>query len=181
MELLKFENTFIQKSYLTISILGKSYKLDIKYIHSNTIELIKDNNSFKLLLPKKYTKTDNIEIINYVIQKLYSQIAPKELEDCMELVRYIVKFAPEDYSIERLNNSFYKINKNKILIINPDIIQFNKDIIINTLLQAFCKIKYKSNTKSYKNNLMIFLQKYENYKNQLKNKDEFETYFANVI
>ncbi len=181
MELLKFENTFIQKSYLTISILGKSYKLNIKYIYSNNIELIKENNSFKLLLPKKYIKTDNIEIINFVIQKLYSKIAPKEVEDCIELVRYIVKFAPEDYSIKRLNNSFYKINKNKILIINPDIVQFNKDIIINTLIQAFCKIKYKSNTKSYKTNLINFLKKYEEYKTQFDNKDEFESLLANVI
>lgn len=181
MELLKFEKKFIQKSYLTISILGKSYKLNIKYLSSNTIELIKENNCLNLLLPKKYTKIDNIEIINYVIKKLYSQIAPKELEECMELVRYIVKFAPEDYLIKRLDNSFYKINKNKILVINPDIIQFNKDIIINTLLQAFCKIKYKTNSKAYKENLISYLQKYDEYKTQFNNKNKYENYFADVV
>ena len=35
-----------------------------------------------------------------------------ELEYSLELARYIFKFAPEDYRIERLNDVFYKTIKN---------------------------------------------------------------------
>lgn len=168
MNIVKFENKFISKSYLTINILGKNYRLNMKYSTSNIIELDKkDNISFELILPKKYKNCDNIDIINQVIQKLYSEIAPKEIETSLELIRYILKFAPEDYKIERLQDSFYKI-KNKILIINPDIVQYNKEIINMTLIEAFSKIKYKPNTKTYKEYLSNSLQKYENYKEYLK-------------
>ena len=168
MKILKFENKFIQKSYLTVSILGKSYKLNIKYVSSNIVELVKQDNFFDLYLPKKYLKTDNIEIINQVIQKLYSEIAPKEIENSLELVRHILKFAPEDYRIERLQNEYYKTAKNKVLIINPDIVQYSKEVINTTLIQAFCKLKYRVNSNSYKTNLMNYMQRYEEYMLQLE-------------
>ena len=164
MNIVKFENKFIQKSYLTISILGKSYKLNIKYVTSNIIELSKkDDLCFELFLPKQYKNRDNIDIINQVIGKLYSEIAPKELEHSLELIRYLLKFAPEDYKIERLKAAFYKV-KNKVLYINPDIIQYNTEVINTTLIQAFCKMKHKLNSKAYKEFLMNSLEKYENYK-----------------
>ena len=164
MNIVKFENKFISKSYLTISILGKSYKLNMKYVSSNIIELSKkDDLCFELMLPKKYKNCDNIDIINQVIRKLYSEIAPKEIETSLELIRYILKFAPEDYIIERLPNSFYKI-KNKILIINPDIVQYNREIINTTLIQAFCKIKYRPNSNAYKQELNRAINYYEEYK-----------------
>ena len=168
MKILKFENKFIQKSYLTVSILGKSYKLNIKYVSSNIVELVKQDNFFDLYLPKKYLKTDNIEIINQVIQKLYSEIAPKEIENSLEFVRHILKFAPEDYRIERLQNEYYKTAKNKVLIINPDIVQYSKEVINTTLIQAFCKLKYRVNSNSYKTNLMNYMQRYEEYMLQLE-------------
>lgn len=173
MNILKFENKFISKSYLTISILGKSHKLNIKYTSSNIIELLKkDDLCFELTLPKKYKNRDNIDIINQVIGKLYSEIAPPKIETSLELIRYILKFAPEDYKIERLKDSFYKI-KNKVLYINPDIIQYNTEIINTTLIQAFCKIKYKTNSKAYKEYISNSLEKYENYKEKLKQNNSF--------
>ncbi|MBP3596150.1 MAG: DUF45 domain-containing protein [Clostridia bacterium] len=164
MSIIKFEKKPISNTYLTIALLGTSYKLNIKYTASNSINLVKKDGSFELILPKKYKNTDNIDIVNQAIQKLYTEIAPKELENSLELVRHIVKFAPEDYKIQRMENSFYKILKNKVLVINPDIIQYNREIINTTLIQAFCKTYFKTNTKIYKETLKSALQSYENYK-----------------
>ena len=88
----------------------------------------------------------------------------------MEIARHILNFAPEDYSIKRLNNEFYKCSKNKI-IINPDIVKFNREIINNTIIQAFCKIKYKPNSIAYKQILNNAINEYEIFK---KKKDKFK-------
>lgn len=164
MSILKFNKTYNLKSYLTISILGKSYKLNIKYTSFNCITLNQKDLEFNLLLPKKYINKDNIEIINKSIKKLYTQIAPKEIEDSLELARYILKFAPEDYKIERIKNNYYKLLNKNVLIINPDIVQYNKEIINTTMIQEFCKMKYGEKTNEYKIALKTALNKYENYK-----------------
>ena len=84
----------------------------------------------------------------------------------MEKVRVILGFAPEDYKIERMRESFCKV-KNKVLIINPDIVKYNRKIIETTLLQAFCKSQYKVNSKAYKQALEAGIEKYEKMKYQL--------------
>lgn len=164
MKVLNFEKRPSYKSYLTIAILGNSYKLNIKYTTSNLIELTKKGAEFELVLSKKYKNSDNIEIINHAIQKLYVELASKELEESLELVRHILKFAPEDYKIEYLKEDYYKIAKNKVLIISPDIIQYNHEIINSTLIQAFCRMKFKLNSKSYKEALKNAMKQYEEYK-----------------
>ena len=165
MSIINLGNSFINKSYLAISILGNSLKLNIKYLNnSNSVRLIQKKTEIDLILPKEYKNRDNIDIINSAIKRLYNKIAISELESSMELARYILKFAPEDYKIERITNSFYKCTKNKILVVNPDIVQYNKDVINTTILQAFCKIKYKANSSAYKKALSFALDSYENYK-----------------
>lgn len=165
MSILNFKKTFISKSYLTISLLGKSYKLNIKYTTSTNVSLTKKDVEFILTLPKKYKNCDNIEsLINQAVEKLYSEVAPKEIEDSLELARYILKFAPEDYKIKRLSTGFYKSIKKSILIINPDIIKYSKEIINTTMIQEFCRMMYGVKTKKYKTNLMKALKDYEEYK-----------------
>lgn len=164
MKVLNFEKNPIYKSYLTIAILGNSYKLNIKYTTSNLIELTKKGSEFELVLSKKYKNLSNIEIINHAIQKLYAELAPQELETSLELVRYLLKFAPEDYKIEYLKEDYYKIAKNKVLVISPDILRYNREIINTTLIQAFCRMKFKLNSKAYKEALRNAMKQYEEYK-----------------
>ena len=163
MSIVKFRNKVNYKTYLYVSVLGNSLKLNIKYTNDSTIQLNKTNTQIDLFLPKKYKSIDNINVINLAIQKLYAQIAEIEIEDSLEIARHILRFAPEDYSIKRMDNCFYKCSKNKI-IINPDIVKYNKEIINTTILEAFCKIKYKPNSVAYKNLLNSALNKYEIYK-----------------
>ena len=156
---IKCNNNLKSNSYLYVSVLGNSLKLKIKYANISSVELNKTITEIILILPIKFKNIDNMQIVNLFIKKLYSEIAKIEIEYAMEVARHILKFAPEDYSIKRLNNEFYKCFKNK-LIINPDIVKFNREIINTTIIQAFCKIKYKPNTSAYKNILNEALTKY---------------------
>ena len=137
---------------------------------TSSIELNKKDSEIDLFLPKIYKDIKNIDIINMSIQKLYDTIAQTEIEYAMEVARHLLKFAPEDYSIKRLNNEYYKCSKNKI-IINPDIVKFNREIINTTIIQAFCKIKHRPNSVAYKELLNNTINEYEIYKkkeNKLK-------------
>lgn len=163
MGILKFKNSFDFKTYLAVSVLGNSLKLNVRYKNISNVELDKSNTTITIFLPKKYKNMDNMNIINLAIQKLYNEIANTEIEYAMEVARHILKFAPEDYSIKRLNNEFYKCSKNQI-VINPDIVKYNRDIINTTVLQAFCRIKYRVNSNQYKALLSSAMNEYEIYK-----------------
>lgn len=163
--LIHLGNPLINTPYLTISILGKNYRLDIKYKSISKIELNKLNNKIEIILPKSYKNVDTIIIINSAIQKMYETIATEEIDNAMEIVRYLLKFAPEDYKISRIKNVCYKCHSDKTITINPEIVKYNQETIITTLIQAFCRNEFKLNTTKYKEHLEEGLSKYEEYKN----------------
>lgn len=163
MSVLKFRKTVNNQTYLTVSVLGQSLKLNVKYTNTTTVELNKKDYEIDLFLPKAYKNVENIDIVNMAIQKLYDTIAETEIEYAMEVARHILKFAPEDYSIKRLNDEFYKCSKNKITI-NPDIVRFNREIINTTIIQAFCKTKHRPNSMAYKELLNSAMNSYDIYK-----------------
>lgn len=164
MSILNFKKATNQ-TYLTVSVLGQSLKLNVKYTNTSSVELNKKETEIDLFLPKSYKNLENIDVINMAIQKLYNTIAETEIEYAMEVARHILRFAPEDYCIKRLNDEFYRCSKNKI-IINPDIVRFNREIINTTIIQAFCKIKYRPNSVAYKKLLNTAMNEYEIYKNK---------------
>lgn len=154
----------INKSYLSVSILGKSLKLDIKYRNNPIVEIDEETNKLMLYLPKKYKTMNKINIINMAINKMYDKISREQIEDSLEIARLILGFAPEDYKIKRMPNDFYKYNKNKIITINPEIVKYSKEVIDTTLIQALCKMQYNANSKIYKESLLSGMKKYENYR-----------------
>ena len=151
------------KTYLTISVLGKSLNLNINYKKINVPELDLGEKDVNIFLPMRYKKSGTVDIVSMAIQKMYDEIAQIEIANSMEKIRVILGFAPEDYKIVRMNNSFIKNNKNKTITINPDIVKYNHKIIETTLVQAFCKTKFKENSKDYKELLKYSIEKYENY------------------
>ncbi len=163
MSILDFKSRNNNKAYLAVSVLGKVLKININYTNNPDINLNKKETEIDLFLPKKYKGKDNTEIINLAIKKLYLEIANSQIEYSMEIARHILKFAPEDYKIEELPSGFYKC-KNKIITISPDIMQYNEEIINTTIIQAFCKTKYRLNSTSYKKALQNGLLKYEELK-----------------
>ena len=169
MKIINYKKPSINQTYLAISVLGKNLKLNIKYTKKDFIELTQKENEIDLILPIFYKNKDKTKIINISIEKLYNKIAETEIEYSMEIARHILGFAPEDYSIKIIKDNYYKCIKKQI-IINPYIIRFNKEIINTTIIEAFCKIKYKPNSNSYKNLLNSAINNYELLKTNLKYK-----------
>ena len=167
MNILINKGNTINKPYLTVSVLGKSLKLEIKYRNHPMVELDQSEDSVKLYLPKKYKIMEKTMIANMAIERMYDEIAETEIDNAMEEARLILGFAPEDYKIERMSKIFYKCEKNKTIVINPDIVKYNRRIIETTMIQAFCKVEYKKNSKAYKDALLLGIEKYENYKYRL--------------
>lgn len=163
MNILNFKQKEINKAYLAVSLLGKAFKLNIKYHNSSSIELNKKEIEIDLLLPKIYKNVDKSEVIDLAIKKLYNEIANIEIENSMEIARHIFKFAPEDYVLKDLDVDYYRI-KNGIITVSPDIVKYSREVINTTILQAFCKIKYRVNSASYKKVMQSALVKYEHYK-----------------
>lgn len=167
---LNFKKPESIKSYLSIGVLGRSLKLNITYSKISIPELNQETNELNLVLPISYKKLDNMEIINFSIQKLYDEIANSEIEYAMEFARHTFGFSPEDYKIKRLNNAYYKCS-NKIITINPDIVQFSPEIIYTTIIRAFCRLKYRVNSKEYKEALEFGLEKYQAFKQKNNHKN----------
>lgn len=151
------------KTYLTVSVLGRSLNLNINFKNINVPELDMNDKEVNLFLPVRYKKIGTVEIVSEAIKKMYSEIAEIEIANSMEKIRVMLGFAPEDYSIKRMPYTFIKNSRNKTIIINPDITKYNRKIIETSLIQAFCKTRYKENSKEYKTLLKNAIEKYENY------------------
>lgn len=151
------------KTYLTVSVLGRSLNLNINFKNINVPELDMNDKEVNLFLPVRYKKIGTVEIVSEAIKKMYSEIAEIEIANSMEKIRVMLGFAPEDYSIKRMPDTFIKNSRNKTIIINPDITKYNRKIIETSLIQAFCKTRHKENSKEYKTLLKNAIEKYENY------------------
>lgn len=150
------------KTYLAVSVLGRSLNLNINYRKINIPELDMGEKDINIYLPMRYKETGTVDIVSQAIKKMYDEIAEMELADSMEKIRVMLGFAPEDYEIKRMSDNFIKNNRDKTITINPDIIKYNKKIIETTLVQAFCKTRHKENSKEYKELLQKALDRYEN-------------------
>ena len=80
-----------------IQILGTIYNLKVTYKNVSVIECDLEENIVKVTLPRKYKKISNDSMTDILIDKLYTKIAERELENIMEKTRLMVGFAPEDY------------------------------------------------------------------------------------
>lgn len=152
------------KTYLAVSVLGKSLNLNINYKKINVPELDMGEKDVNIYLPMRYKEAGTVDIVSEAIKKMYNEIAEIEIANSMEKIRVILGFAPEDYTIKRINNAFIKNNRNKTIEINPDIVKYSRAVIETSLIQAFCKTRHKENSKEYKNLLQKSIEKYENYK-----------------
>lgn len=151
------------KTYLAVSVLGKSLNLNINYRKISIPELYMGERDINIYLPMRYRESGTVDIVSQAIKKMYDEIAEIELANSMEKIRVMLGFAPEDYEIKRLKDTFIKNNRDKTITVNPDTVKYNKKIIETSLIQAFCKTRHKENSKEYKELLQKSLEKYENY------------------
>ena len=87
----------------SVKIFGKNYDIHVKYENIKTPELnLEKNYKIEIILPNKYKKVGNEQILKMSIEKMYEQIANTEIEDIMERTRKMLGIAPEDYEIRKM-------------------------------------------------------------------------------
>lgn len=145
-----------------VKVLGKEYLLKIIYKNEKLPSLYVESKQIVVILPNKYKKIENSQIIKAITDKMYTEIAEKEIEKAMEKTRILTGIAPEDYEIIKINGVLAKCEDKKI-IINPFIAKYNKEIIEYIILHEFCHLKYKNHTKSFYNMLKTYCPNYEEY------------------
>lgn len=153
-----------------IKVFDKDYKLKINYkMNINCPELNLDENIINIILPFKYRNVDNTKIVNLIIEKFYQRIAEIEIEKTMEKNRVNLKIAPNDYKIEKMDCCLGKyLEDKKIILINPRIVKYNKDILEYVVLHEFCHIKYKTHGKNFFKIIEKYMPNYKNIETQVK-------------
>lgn len=145
-----------------VPVLGTDYKVKIIYRNVKYAQLDVEDKVIKILLPNKYKKSNNEKILDLAIEKMYEQIAKIEVESAMEKTRLLLGFAPEDYEIRKLSEGLGKSKENKI-IINPEIIKYDRNIIEYVVLHQYCHLKYKTHCKAFINMIQKYQPNYEKY------------------
>lgn len=156
-------NTYTTKG--SISILGVAHKICLYYknVKTPTINLV--NNNIEVTFPNKYKKIDTSQVLNILIENLYTKIAEKEVEMVMEKVRLMLGFAPEDYSVKKLANNMLGtcITEKQKIIISPDVIKYDRKTIEYIVLHQFCHLKYKIHAKGFWQMIEKYMPDYKNY------------------
>ena len=166
MSLVKVKNNIKTIERHPVEILGNDYRVKIEYKNVKVMELNIDEDTIKITLQSKYKKINNEKMLDYAINKMYEAIAKVEVERAMEKARITLGFAPEDYQIKKIN-SLAK-NEDKIIIINPDIVMYNRNMIDYIILKQYCHLKYKTECKGFIKLLSSYCKNYEKFEKVLK-------------
>lgn len=148
----------------TTKIFGENYSVQIVYKKMNNPELDLNGKEITVYLPNKYKRNNNIDIIKLALEKMYDEIARIEIENVMEETRVMLHgLAPENYIIKRISNKLAKTLKDKTIVINPEIVKYNKEVLRYVVLYEFCHLKYKTNSKKFWQMIEEYMPFYEEY------------------
>ncbi len=163
-KLLKRKTRIEKELSETTQIFGEKYFIEIVYKKISNPELNLYGKIITVNLPNKYKKSGNMEIIKVALEKMYDEIARIEIENIMEETRIKLKgLAPENYEIKRISNKLAKTLKDKTIVINPDVIKYNKEVLRYVVLYEFCHLKYKTPCKKFWNMIEEYMPSYEKY------------------
>lgn len=157
-----YEKEYIRNE--VVKLLGEDCKVKINYKNLKKPTLTVEGKSIKICLPNKYKKLNRDEILEKLIEKLYDLVANKEIEIIMEKIRKQLGFAPEDYKIKRINNKMADcITEEGLIIINPDIVEYNRQTIEYILVHQFAHLKYKTHSKKFEEIIKTYVPNIEEY------------------
>lgn len=162
-ELTKYENCELVK------ILGKEYIVKITYKNVEMPQVNLEEKIVEMILPNKYKKMDKKDISKFLIEKMYNVVATNKIEQTMEKVRIATGYAPDDYKIEKMDNTLAYCSQNKIITINPEIVKYRMEIMEYIILHQFCHLKYKNHTKSFYQMLATYMPQYKEIEKEICN------------
>ena len=148
----------------TTKIFGEDYTVQVIYKKIINPELDLCGKIIVVNLPNKYKRTGNTEILKLALKKMYDEIARIEIENVMEETRIMLNgLAPENYVIKRIPNKLAKTLENKTIIINPEIVKYDKQVLRYVVLHEFCHLKYKIHSKKFWAMIEQYMPYYEEY------------------
>ncbi|MCI9063707.1 MAG: M48 family metallopeptidase [Clostridia bacterium] len=163
-KLLTKRETIERELCQTTRIFGEEYGVQIIYTKINNPELDLVEKTINIYLPNKYKRMKNTAILKLALEKMYDEIARVEIENVMEETRVMLKgLAPENYEIKRIPNRLAKCSSDKNIVINPDIIKYDKQVLRYVILHEFCHLKYKSHAKGFFKMMEQYMPNYEHY------------------
>ncbi len=152
----------------TVQIFGQTLSVKVIYTKIKNPELDLVGNIINIYLPTKYKKIGDTDILKVALDKMYDEIARTEIEKVMEETRIMLNgLAPENYEIRRIENKFAQTLSNKTIIINPEVIKYNENVLRYVILHEFCHLKYKTHSKGFFNMMNEYMSNYEDYNNIL--------------
>lgn len=162
--LLNRKNKIEKELGKSVKIFGKTISVNIIYSKTKNPELDLVGNIINVYLPNKYKKTGNVAILKLAIDKMYEEIARVEIENVMEETRIMMNgLAPENYIIRRIPNKLAKTLEMKTIIINPEIVKYDKRVLKYVVLHEFCHLKYKTHSKGFFEMMETYMENYDEY------------------
>lgn len=151
-----------------VKIFGKNYDVKVIYKNIKMPELnLEENSEIKIILPNKYKKIGNEQILKISIEKMYEQIANNEIEGIMEKVRIMLGIAPEEYKISKMKSILGKCIQGKITI-NPELMRYKREIIEYIIVHEFCHLKYKTHGKRFYEIIQKYIPEYKKYEREIQ-------------
>ena len=152
-----------------VKIFGKYYDISVRYQNIKMPELnLKQNYKIEIILPNKYKKVGNEQILKISIEKMYEQIAQNEIENIMEKTRKMLGIAPEEYEVVKMKDTLGKCVNGKITI-NPELMQYKKEIIEYIVVHEFLHLKYKTHGKRFYELIEKYIPDYKKYEKEIQN------------
>ena len=152
----------------SVKIFGKNYDVQVEYKNIKAPELnLRENYKIEIILPAKYKKVGNEQILKMSIEKMYEQIANTEIEDIMEKTRKMLGIAPEDYEIRKMEKTLGKCEEGKITI-NPELMQYKREVIEYVVTHEFCHLKYKTHGKRFYQIIEKYIPEYKKYEREIQ-------------
>lgn len=152
----------------SVKIFGKNYNVQVEYKNIKAPELnLRENYKIEIILPAKYKKVGNEQILKMSIEKMYEQIANTEIEDIMEKTRKMLGIAPEDYEIRKMEKTLGKCEDGKITIA-PELMQYKREVIEYVVAHEFCHLKYKTHGKRFYQIIEKYIPEYRKYEREVQ-------------
>ena len=152
----------------SVKIFGKNYDVQVEYKNIKAPELnLRENYKIEIILPAKYKKVGNEQILKMSIEKMYEQITNTEIEDIMEKTRKMLGIAPEDYEIRKMEKTLGKCEDGKITIA-PELMQYKREVIEYVVTHEFCHLKYKTHGKRFYQIIEKYIPEYKKYEREIQ-------------
>ena len=152
----------------SVKIFGKNYDVQVEYKNIKAPELnLRENYKIEIILPAKYKKVGNEQILKMSIEKMYEQIANNEIESIMEKTRKLLGIAPEDYEIRKMEKTLGKCEDGKITIA-PELMQYKREVIEYVVAHEFCHLKYKTHGKRFYQIIEKYISDYKKYEREIQ-------------